>query len=957
MKKLSTFFTFLLLLFATGTMADDATWEFVWNTSRSNGGEGFYNISDHSQTTQVQKLNKLEWTFSSNSYATGYTATSGQYFGSAANPVISGTLSTAYLKGKIKSVILETKTKDAAQEVNLSVTVGGVSYGTQSPTPDKAKYTYLPTGDAAEGEIVIGMEQHSETKGIIYFYSMSITYEGEGVTQPDVVRVSPELSFGTKEITVLAGEGPITNPLTNPYKVSPITYTSSDESIAVVSKTSGAVYTMGAVGACTITASFAGNDTYLEETASYTLNVDPKPVIAAPEVDVKGGTFTEPVTVTITSDDPNALAIWYSTTLASVDDMGYDNQTIIVPGKKAQVTIDKSCTLLAVAVGNDNIGTPVSYDFVMNILIQANFAAQESSIPYYTMGWDSLDEANTWTYFNTNSSKTWTLTPGNTVAGVEPFTIIDPASEYSLGIKYGSNQYERAVSPEMEVRPNSTVEFYACFAGIWLYYGSWSFYVNDVDAGTRDLLIDAFNWAQEVGYDGPNWEKFSFGLDKYAGHKCTFEFVYEGDNGEDVAIDGFKLVQTDNSADAKVAVMQGEKVHFTDLSLGYPETYEWTFEGGEPSTSNEQNPVVTYKMAGVYSVTLTVRKGEETNTMTRSNFVNVMVDAPAAHIGMPDMAYLSPWAYAFVPTNVPVTFKDESTGQPDSWSWTFEGTDKATCNEQNPTVTYLAEGTYGLTLDVANAAGTSHDFLVDAIKAGGANDIWNITPSESQNLSGVGLGWYGYYAGSNALGLSMFAEKFGKPAASAYVDNITAYFNTVDSEDPDAVVTFQICAADENGAPGAVLASKSLKASELQCDESVIVPTEFWLDSPVKVTGDFFIVMSEFPNAYSDGVSVLCAYRGGKNKNTAWHYALDEDGYEYLETGKWVENVDDPLSIAVTAHLGFGEKPTAIEAVDGAAEGENSALYDMNGIRIGERTRPHGIFIERNGNKVRKVLR
>ena len=365
MKKLFSLFVIALSLVASTAFAEDATWSFVWDTNRSSGGEGFYNISDHSQYVQVQMLNGLEWTLSSDSYATGFTASAGQYFGSSANPITHGTLSTPYLHGRIKSVSFETKTKDVAQHVEIGVSVGGVPYGDAVTTnTTKTVYTCTPTGGPQEGDIVLTFDQTSDVKSIIYFYSMSIVYEGEGVVSPSVEKVSPELSFLPTEITIESGDYTV-NPVVNPYNVSGITYSSSDESIALVGVNNGLVVSMGPEGTCTITATFEGDDHYLPQAVSYSLTVVAKPVIAAPVADVQGGTFDAPVTVTITSEDPLCKAIWYSTTLTNVDDMGYDDETIIVPGKVATVTIDHTCTLLCVAVGDNNIGLPASYDFVI----------------------------------------------------------------------------------------------------------------------------------------------------------------------------------------------------------------------------------------------------------------------------------------------------------------------------------------------------------------------------------------------------------------------------------------------------------------------------------------------------------------------------------------------------------------------------------------------------------------
>ena len=48
-------------------------------------------------------------------------------------------------------------------------------------------------------------------------------------------------------------------------------------------------------------------------------------------------------------------------------------------------------------------------------------------------------------------------------------------------------------------------------------------------------------------------------------------------------------------------------INFTDLSAGDPTGWAWTFEGGEPATSTEQNPQgIVYNTAGEYDVTLEV---------------------------------------------------------------------------------------------------------------------------------------------------------------------------------------------------------------------------------------------------------------------------------------------------------------------------------------------------------------
>ncbi|MFL9842866.1 LamG-like jellyroll fold domain-containing protein [Flavobacterium rhizosphaerae] len=68
----------------------------------------------------------------------------------------------------------------------------------------------------------------------------------------------------------------------------------------------------------------------------------------------------------------------------------------------------------------------------------------------------------------------------------------------------------------------------------------------------------------------------------------------------------------------QVTVSEGQTVTFTDLTTNNPTTWQWTFEGGNPATSTEQNPTVTYQTAGTYDVTLVTENvagnGEETKT-------------------------------------------------------------------------------------------------------------------------------------------------------------------------------------------------------------------------------------------------------------------------------------------------------------------------------------------------------
>ena len=70
-------------------------------------------------------------------------------------------------------------------------------------------------------------------------------------------------------------------------------------------------------------------------------------------------------------------------------------------------------------------------------------------------------------------------------------------------------------------------------------------------------------------------------------------------------------------------VCQGNTVQFTDISLNNAITWQWSFLGGNPATSNLQNPTVTYNTVGKYNVKLVVTDSATTDSITLINYIDV----------------------------------------------------------------------------------------------------------------------------------------------------------------------------------------------------------------------------------------------------------------------------------------------------------------------------------------------
>ncbi len=72
-------------------------------------------------------------------------------------------------------------------------------------------------------------------------------------------------------------------------------------------------------------------------------------------------------------------------------------------------------------------------------------------------------------------------------------------------------------------------------------------------------------------------------------------------------------------------IVAGNSTDFTDKSLFSPTSWSWTFQGGNPGSSNDQHPSgITYSSTGTYDVTLEASNSNGTNTKTKTDYIEVV---------------------------------------------------------------------------------------------------------------------------------------------------------------------------------------------------------------------------------------------------------------------------------------------------------------------------------------------
>jgi len=139
-------------------------------------------------------------------------------------------------------------------------------------------------------------------------------------------------------------------------------------------------------------------------------------------------------------------------------------------------------------------------------------------------------------------------------------------------------------------------------------------------------------------------------------------------------------------------------IEFISTSSNNPSTYEWIFEGGNPATSAEMNPVVTYNTAGNFDVELRVTNSFGSDTLVLEDYIEIITNPVIS--------------FSFEQDSLTYSFNGNYQYQEDIF-WQFG--DNGTSNQEDPVHTYNAEGNYMVVLTVSNDCGTTGDSVLVSV--------------------------------------------------------------------------------------------------------------------------------------------------------------------------------------------------------------------------------------------------
>ena len=199
-------------------------------------------------------------------------------------------------------------------------------------------------------------------------------------------------------------------------------------------------------------------------------------------------------------------------------------------------------------------------------------------------------------------------------------------------------------------------------------------------------------------------------------------------NWGDQSINDFCIEGTTPQGEAPVAsftiqdntICRTVQNDYTSTSTQSPTSYSWSFEGGSPATSTQQNPQnISYAAAGTYDITLTVTNSFGSDTYVCANCVTVQADPIVT------LSATNPGCGA--QANGSITSSVSGTG-PFTYSWSNGA---ATAN-----LTNLAAGNYSVTVTSAQGCtGTASTALTNPSGMNVTGTVQNVSCAGSANGS------------------------------------------------------------------------------------------------------------------------------------------------------------------------------------------------------------------------------
>lgn len=252
---------------------------------------------------------------------------------------------------------------------------------------------------------------------------------------------------------------------------------------------------------------------------------------------------------------------------------------------------------------------------------------------------------NDWTVSNPDGGNSWSLatvntgSPGGNVAKMAFYNysstgqkdeFISPAlnfankSSANLSFDYAYRRYNSSRTDTLQI-------YISTDCG-----SSWSLIATYVEDGTGSFSTGAISQTSSFAPSGssdwcgsPNVNCKSIDLTSYVGSRGTHvKFVGTNKNGNNLYLDninvsGVSSIQPTADFISDTVTCANTTIDFYDISQDMPTGWDWTFTGGVPSSSNMQNPSISYNAAGTYPVKLKATNSIGSDSIIKTSYVTI----------------------------------------------------------------------------------------------------------------------------------------------------------------------------------------------------------------------------------------------------------------------------------------------------------------------------------------------
>ena len=285
-----------------------------------------------------------------------------------------------------------------------------------------------------------------------------------------------------------------------------------------------------------------------------------------------------------------------------------------------------------------------------------------------------------------------------------------------------------------------------------------------------------------------------------------------------------------------------------------------------------------------------------------------------------------------------VVLSDKSTNIPQSWNWNISPSTYSFINgtsetSKNPEIVFNNVGEYTVNLTVTNAVGsksmTKEAFVTvnPALTSQVCDTLTNFLASESKAYIRIKGG--GSFAGHVSGNLKSFAESYTNLGSYSHITGAFLDFARAETNNPNSTINVNVY-ANSGGSPGSILATKSIKITDIRQDLLNVRETKVMFDTPIAVSGQFFIGFEVF-YAAGDTVGVYTTGYGAAGTNTSFLQFSDGAWCSYTTCWNKTHLKISPL-VAVLPTANFTLSSSTIHPNEvvtfSAANATNAATYN-----------------------------